>query len=1507
MRILPGKSKSLPNFHLFIVLTLLAFALPSGVRAQLPADRFGNPTQSVTQPLALNCNTWLGTPSRASFVKVGDLDVPGHLITVEAMFSRTAPYSGGNEYAGDVVSKHHDPDNINYLLRPNSAAITTADGVYHVTPPVCDIELNKTYHIAMTYDGTTLKFYRNGFLMSQVAVFGDMWQSDIATQIGNYEGNLFNEQLVGFINEVRIWNVARTQAEIQANMNSPLPAPTTQAGLLAYYNFNNLQNKQGNPMWNGTLGGSAAINRLNPTCAAFVADNRCCPTFSGTISGSTVCKGEPGMLTFKNTTVPAAAYYRIVYSDGVSDYTKTNVQDGVAFATQVVPGATTTYTLKSIGDGALCTTDISGQSATVTVKNCDFCNSWLSVPSYPSFAKVGDLDVPGNQITVEAMFNRTVPYSGGNEYAGDLVSKHKDPVNANYLLRPNSASLTTTDGVYHITPAVCDIELNKTYHVAMVYDGATLKFYRNGFLMSQVAVSGNMVQNDFATQIGLYEANLYNEQLVGYINEVRIWNVARSQAQIQTYMNSVLPSPTTQTGLQAYYSFNSLLNKQGNPAWNATLGGPAAILTLNPTCATFTADNRCCPVFSGTISGNAFCSGKPAQLTFHDATVPPGGPYTITYTDGTNTYVQNGVTDNVPFNIQGTPAQTTIYKLISIQNGAGCKALLTDTALVTLIKLSGTLTGDTVCDKSKGMLTFHSTSNISFPTYEISYFDGTNIWTIPDVQDGVPFYPSVAPNGLTTYTLKGISSGDGGCYDVVPAQTAYILVVPTKYPDFVYTRDVCDPFGFHFKATGESFFNDQVFSWNIDGTDYKAATSVDTLNIQFPNFGTHQVSISMDYNKKQCATNTAKNITITLNAGDIILTPDTSICFGDSIQLRAVKALHYCWIQADLDHPDSANPKAKPLVPTSYALYAETMGTNLALNGDFSSGNTSFTSGENFAGTGAAVNTYTIASNPKTWNAVYRPIPDHTGANGNMLVVNAGPAPSRPVWTEGIDVVAGTAYTVSFWAAALSGNEVSSFEISLDGSITTLSPMKLAGVPLGKWQQFSLTWVAGTTKHADISILTTGSVTATGHGFAVDDIFFGTTDLQSDGIQVGVDKPAVVASDDITVCKGSRTPLGVSGAVSYVWSPATTLSAATGSTVTDTAYRAQQFIVTGTDALGCKAEDSVTVRLFPKIAIAHSPDLTVCPGTPATLHASGGTNFIWTPAALLDNPASADPVATVMSRTKFYIGMTDDNGCSESDSLTLSIRPKPLFHAPDDQVVCKGSSVILKNANDGSDVYSWSPGDGLDNPAAATPRSMPEASIIYALHIADPVCSSYDSNFIVNVEVKSPPTVTADRSNDIDCAHLGSQLTAVGAVSYTWTPAQGLNNPLLSNPVAVLDSTTAFIVEGLSENGCAGYDTVTVIVKNEGKLPLSMPNAFTPNGDGLNDCYGIRRWGDITLSEFSIYNRWGQRVFTTANTSECWDGTFHGQRQDTGQFIYVLRGSTFCGVFTKTGPFVLIR
>ena len=211
------------------------------------------------------------------------------------------------------------------------------------------------------------------------------------------------------------------------------------------------------------------------------------------------------------------------------------------------------------------------------------CNNWLNTPSQPSWINIGDVDVPGTQLTVEALINIKGIPTGGVIEGLDVVSKHTGPTNVNYLLRSAHAELSTTNG-YFYTPDGCALEMNKTYHVAMVYNGVSLKYYRNGFLLGETPATGNMIQSDLPTGIGFISTLLQAENFIGFINEVRIWNVARTQTQIRTNMNISLTNPATQTGLLAYHTFDNLLNKQGNPAWNGTLVGAASINQTNPEC-----------------------------------------------------------------------------------------------------------------------------------------------------------------------------------------------------------------------------------------------------------------------------------------------------------------------------------------------------------------------------------------------------------------------------------------------------------------------------------------------------------------------------------------------------------------------------------------------------------------------------------------------------------------------------------------------------------------------------------------------------------------------------------------------------------------------------------------------------------------------------------------------------------------------------------------------------------
>jgi gliding motility-associated-like protein len=118
-----------------------------------------------------------------------------------------------------------------------------------------------------------------------------------------------------------------------------------------------------------------------------------------------------------------------------------------------------------------------------------------------------------------------------------------------------------------------------------------------------------------------------------------------------------------------------------------------------------------------------------------------------------------------------------------------------------------------------------------------------------------------------------------------------------------------------------------------------------------------------------------------------------------------------------------------------------------------------------------------------------------------------------------------------------------------------------------------------------------------------------------------------------------------------------------------------------------------------------------------------------------------------------------------------------------------------------------------------------------------------------------------------------------------------------------------FKVQVVGLNGCTAEDSIEVKVNKQGpEGRFLLPNAFTPNSDGKNDCFGVSSWPQVTELKFQIYNRWGNLVFQTKDPSTCWDGTHKGTSQSAETFVYQISAKTACaGNIIRKGTVVLIR
>ncbi len=92
------------------------------------------------------------------------------------------------------------------------------------------------------------------------------------------------------------------------------------------------------------------------------------------------------------------------------------------------------------------------------------------------------------------------------------------------------------------------------------------------------------------------------------------------------------------------------------------------------------------------------------------------------------------------------------------------------------------------------------------------------------------------------------------------------------------------------------------------------------------------------------------------------------------------------------------------------------------------------------------------------------------------------------------------------------------------------------------------------------------------------------------------------------------------------------------------------------------------------------------------------------------------------------------------------------------------------------------------------------------------------------------------------------------------------------------------------------------------KFSLDMPSLFSPNGDGRNDFLYVRGWGIRELLEFSVYNRWGERIYWSNDMEQGWDGTYKGVMQPAETYFYYVRVRMFSEeIFEKSGSTTLIH
>jgi gliding motility-associated-like protein len=275
----------------------------------------------------------------------------------------------------------------------------------------------------------------------------------------------------------------------------------------------------------------------------------------------------------------------------------------------------------------------------------------------------------------------------------------------------------------------------------------------------------------------------------------------------------------------------------------------------------------------------------------------------------------------------------------------------------------------------------------------------------------------------------------------------------------------------------------------------------------------------------------------------------------------------------------------------------------------------------------------------------------------------------------------------------------------------------------------------------------------------------------------------------------------------------------------------------------------------------------------------------------------ADPATQCLagsSATSNHIKMTVQEG---GTTPTVSIKAS-------DQDICEGANVTFTAtaANTGTaPTYQWqlngaNVGTNTSTYSNNTLKQGDQVSCMLTT-VARGCATSYtvtSNKETVNV---TPPPVISFTPSELN-ATKGEQLQLNPVVSgdiasFEWTSNGGsLENPQLLTPTTgPLTTNATYQLRVVTENGCTATGAIVVKVSGVSNVvnKFYLPNSFTPNGDGKNDVFRIPPGVQLQLREFSVFDRWGKRVFTTKDASEGWDGSLQGRQLNPGVFVWTCR------------------
>jgi gliding motility-associated-like protein len=365
-----------------------------------------------------------------------------------------------------------------------------------------------------------------------------------------------------------------------------------------------------------------------------------------------------------------------------------------------------------------------------------------------------------------------------------------------------------------------------------------------------------------------------------------------------------------------------------------------------------------------------------------------------------------------------------------------------------------------------------------------------------------------------------------------------------------------------------------------------------------------------------------------------------------------------------------------------------------------------------------------------------------------------------------------------------------------------------------------------------------------------------------------------------TLCVGSSISMDVSGAVNYVWSPATGLDTNVGDSVVATPPATQTYFITGTDINNCTSVDSIAITVNPIPVTTVTLNDTICEGISINLDAHGADSYAWTPSTGLNSITDSSIVATPLVTTTYTVTGTSLN-CSSTATVTVYVKPAPTINAGVDSLICYGNSIVLNGS--GGVSYAWSGGVVNNVPF------FPTATQTYTV-VGTGANQCQDSDQVV-VSITPLPIIDLVPSITSGCVPqvVDFQNNTIGASVYSWDFGDSTTSTM-TNPSHNYTSIGCYDITLTAStlNGCTFTTTYPSMVCVE----LTPVASFFANPSSITTDYPVSTM--VNTSQNAVAYSWDFGDGTGGSTDFMPEHTFPGTDVTTYTVELVVYSITGC-------------